>query len=1785
MIKFRYKRKEPNDGASKSGVAIQKQKIEGLRDRELLPPKDMMLVGSLAGVRHNTLPRSRPPSAARRDPPDQLLHPTTVSLFRELFAQLQWSAERAPAADSLRRALGGGGARFQLGCMADASECFEHLLLRVHAHVAAGGGDKRDDDACRAPHCVPHRKFAMMLVEQSVCGACQATSEPLPFTQMVHYVSATALTTQAAFGDHGDSFGTLLRKAGGMGDIRDCPNACGAKIQICRTLMNRPEVVSIGMVWDSERPSAEHVAAVYAALGTELRPTDAFHACVDCAWAARATHRLVGLVTYYGKHYSTFFFHSKLRVWIYFDDADVKEIGPEWSQVVDKCRRGRFQPLLLLYAAADGTPCDTRHAPKEVVPFPAPEPRRAVTPAPERPSAGFARRAVTPGPDSESDYVSRKAVENMLDVQASRRAQLARSLSTGSASDSQERPRSRRDSGNWSGDRNSASSASSSTADSPYMYPRGRGAGSVPSSPTRKGEMSSGGSCDTGYDSYSLSSTDSLPQQQNHRPPNLQLAQIPELTTRGDCDALCSEADTLLDKSRHAEDAADYEAALILCDNAAAKARAAMDAPYNNQHTMTVARMKHNTCVMRARSLQRKMAGMTRPPEVTLAVPVRNTKGGLENSPTIEIYATLPKKKTSSKKSKNIDEDIDNNTRERPPRHKSRDEDKSREKRSRSEDRGRARKEPAVTTEKKEEPIEDKKANKKQHKIRRKLLMGGLIRRKNRSMPDLTEGADGKSEPNNKDKRTTSIDDADVGRRKDEDKSNLSGYLSEGHLEYSAASGTNPNLERSKLMRKSFHGSAGKILTAAKVPPPPPLRTTSQLSGPKFEAEVIEHSMQTRPPQPLPVIHRGDYSCVQNNEDGGFVEQYGSEPQSLPYLPTYDGNAVNHYNRLEDSPSQNFLTVVTKAMVHQEQSPVKRDTTQNIQPSHNNIQNLSNAFDNGVDVVDFALPMRRSPPMFDLPPYPSPMNSVNHSRQPSEEFPPPPPPIDLTPLQDELNKIQHNSNAIQEYNEDDKGGVTKGSLLAQLQEKRNQILRNEECANKHNQLDTAHIQTDTWLRELQAKQASLKLRRSGSLEGQLSSPNENVPHKAFETNNSVRNIASRFESNTQNISTESDRSHVGFIGMSGNRDVINCSNQSNAGIYSRRTSSSSIDPKQMDDEYGDQKTANNNISTQYGDRSKPKKKSVSFCDQVILVATAEDQEDDSYIPNPILERVLKSAMNKPELTTMPLQTEKPSLQRQDSFDSQSSRSTISSLSQTSYVPNDTTHADYYRVQNYPAYQVVQARHQQQCNAQKTAGLHGTSSPVQTQNQSGNSNQIYQTLPVSAQNPATNPVPYNQPPSAYQTNASPPNFSQNPANRLTPTATPYMSKHVPNLQRPVPNTFPHPPSQLHPISQTPNNAYYHRLPQQSTTTLPNNYPTNRQFNQTMPSNSTSYQSIPTNSPAYQSYHNPPTSYASSDYSSRYPQVNSTNHYSATHSPYQRVPPPHGDVPVESYNNNNYQKSPNYYLDNNASNQSRVPDTRHYANSQHQQRSNYNHNHVVDNSTPNNEQISQYQYQNSYNPYQHLPPPKQIQKKSVSFEPGTKGGTDSPIPPQMNSNNFCGADAQTNILSSAQKSVCALFYLPEFKNSNSVNDSVYNVYKRIQKAGPELLMPPPVMHNEVGEFAAVGIVRHGEEGDDPHIVEDRNRLRAKIEEDMGMKVLERPQFDAAPSASSSRGPSKPPVDAIEEPAMQNNAGNKDVSPAGQKVDGTENKYVAIALKPGADIEQKNKLEAVKEVNGYS
>jgi hypothetical protein len=88
--------------------------------------------------------------------------------------------------------------------------------MKIHDHLT------EDKESCQSASCIPHMKFAMNLVEQCVCQACGAKSKPLPFTQMVHYVSASALTSQAA--NYGSRmFGQRLNDAGSMGDIRDCP--------------------------------------------------------------------------------------------------------------------------------------------------------------------------------------------------------------------------------------------------------------------------------------------------------------------------------------------------------------------------------------------------------------------------------------------------------------------------------------------------------------------------------------------------------------------------------------------------------------------------------------------------------------------------------------------------------------------------------------------------------------------------------------------------------------------------------------------------------------------------------------------------------------------------------------------------------------------------------------------------------------------------------------------------------------------------------------------------------------------------------------------------------------------------------------------------------------------------------------------------------------------------------------------------------------------------------------------------------------------------------------------------------------------------------------------------------------------------------------------------------------------------------------------------------------------------------------------------------------------------
>ncbi|XP_057699086.1 inactive ubiquitin carboxyl-terminal hydrolase 53 isoform X2 [Corythoichthys intestinalis] len=287
--------------------------------------------------------------------------------LKNIFSQFQQSRERVLPSDSLRNALAEtfkDEQRFQLGLMDDAAECFENILERIHLHIVSDTAN----DSCCSKSCITHQKFAMMLYEQFVCRCCGASSDPHPFTELVHYVSTTALCQQVdrtmarTERLRSDMFGELLQAANNTGDLRNCPRDCGQSIKIRRVLMNCPEIVTIGFVWDAEQ--SDLTDDVIRSLGPRLNLCGLFNRVTD-ENAKQSELHLVGMICFSSKHYSAFAYHTKSSKWMFFDDATVKEIGSKWKDVTTKCVRGHFQPLLLFYTNPEGTPVSNEDAPRQ----------------------------------------------------------------------------------------------------------------------------------------------------------------------------------------------------------------------------------------------------------------------------------------------------------------------------------------------------------------------------------------------------------------------------------------------------------------------------------------------------------------------------------------------------------------------------------------------------------------------------------------------------------------------------------------------------------------------------------------------------------------------------------------------------------------------------------------------------------------------------------------------------------------------------------------------------------------------------------------------------------------------------------------------------------------------------------------------------------------------------------------------------------------------------------------------------------------------------------------------------------------------------------------------------------------------------------------------------------------------------------------------------------------------------------------------------------------------------
>ncbi|XP_018098860.1 inactive ubiquitin carboxyl-terminal hydrolase 53 isoform X1 [Xenopus laevis] len=288
--------------------------------------------------------------------------------LKSIFAQFQTSREKVLPSDAMRHALAESFKdehRFQLGLMDDAAECFENILQRIHFHIVPNS----EGDMCTSKSCITHQKFAMTLYEQCVCRSCGASSDPLPFTEFVRYISTTALCNEVdkMLERHErlkpEMFADLLQAANTTDDYRKCPSNCGQKIKIRRVLMNCPEIVTIGLVWDSD--NSDLTEDVVRNLATQLYLPGLFFMVTD-EQAKESRLYLVGMICYTSKHYCAFAYHTKSAKWFLFDDASVKEVGTKWKDVVTKCIRCHYQPLLLFYANPDGTAVTNEDALRQV---------------------------------------------------------------------------------------------------------------------------------------------------------------------------------------------------------------------------------------------------------------------------------------------------------------------------------------------------------------------------------------------------------------------------------------------------------------------------------------------------------------------------------------------------------------------------------------------------------------------------------------------------------------------------------------------------------------------------------------------------------------------------------------------------------------------------------------------------------------------------------------------------------------------------------------------------------------------------------------------------------------------------------------------------------------------------------------------------------------------------------------------------------------------------------------------------------------------------------------------------------------------------------------------------------------------------------------------------------------------------------------------------------------------------------------------------------------------------
>lgn len=122
------------------------------------------------------------------------------------------------------------------------------------------------------------------------------------------------------------------------------------------SLLDTPKTLLLSISWQQEFTERSVITAMTRSISEEIDLTKIFdyYPGLDRKGTLKVTetgkkYRLMGLVTYYGKHYTAFVYHSKYNEWIYCDDAKVRRVG-EWKKVIAECLRLKQQVEILVYS-------------------------------------------------------------------------------------------------------------------------------------------------------------------------------------------------------------------------------------------------------------------------------------------------------------------------------------------------------------------------------------------------------------------------------------------------------------------------------------------------------------------------------------------------------------------------------------------------------------------------------------------------------------------------------------------------------------------------------------------------------------------------------------------------------------------------------------------------------------------------------------------------------------------------------------------------------------------------------------------------------------------------------------------------------------------------------------------------------------------------------------------------------------------------------------------------------------------------------------------------------------------------------------------------------------------------------------------------------------------------------------------------------------------------------------------------------------------------------------------